>query len=125
MSKWTTKRGSTTFRSSPTAPSCQKARRGAGSPARLAAIGVPLARANRPGREYAIFFGSIHLGLIYAMGYLLRRSLAPAAALIGYALYLRGPMAGVAVAFAAVPVALALHLAGSLLIRNATKLLRY
>jgi non-ribosomal peptide synthetase-like protein len=49
-------------------------------------------------------FGLIHLSLIYLMGYLLILSAAPSLALITYALYYKGGLAGIAVAFATVPI---------------------
>ena len=55
-------------------------------------------------RGSAFLFGLIHLGLIYAMGYLLILSLLPAVALIGAGLYLGGPGLGAAAAFVAAPV---------------------
>jgi non-ribosomal peptide synthetase-like protein len=89
-----------------------------GSPATLAAVGVPRAQRKQPRRGSNILFGLIHLGLIYAMGYLLMLSLAPAAALIGYALYLRGPMTGIAVAFATVPVSIFWYLQLVILVKK-------
>jgi non-ribosomal peptide synthetase-like protein len=54
-------------------------------------------------RGSAFLFGLIHLGLIYAMGYLLILSLLPAVALIGAGLYFGGPSLGAAAAFVAAP----------------------
>src|SRR5262249_31167260 len=55
-------------------------------------------------RGSAFLFGLIHLGLIYAMGYLLILSMLPAVALIGSGLYFAGPGLGAAAAFVAAPI---------------------
>ncbi|HSV22597.1 MAG TPA: Pls/PosA family non-ribosomal peptide synthetase [Xanthobacteraceae bacterium] len=55
-------------------------------------------------RGSAFLFGLIHLGLIYAMGYLLILSMLPAVALIGSGLYFAGPGLAAAAAFVAAPI---------------------
>jgi hypothetical protein len=76
-----------------------------GSPAALAKVGVPVL--DEPGgskRRRTFLFGAIHFGLIYAMGYFLILSAAPAVAMVAVALAKGGPLWGMAAAFAVVPV---------------------
>ena len=60
------------------------------------------------GRNF--LFGLIHLGLIYVMGYILIVSVLPAMAMVGYSLYVGGPLWGIVAAFASVPVSLVWYL---------------
>jgi non-ribosomal peptide synthetase-like protein len=89
-----------------------------GSPATKAEVPVPRSprRKTRWGANFA--FGLIHLVLIYAMGYLLILSTAPAIALVAYTLYVSGPTLGAAVAFAAVPVSILWYLQLVILVKN-------
>ena len=68
-------------------------------------------------RGTAFLFGLIHLGLIYAMGYLLILSMLPAIALIGAGLYFGGPGLGAAAAFVAAPVSTVWYLALVLVVK--------
>jgi non-ribosomal peptide synthetase-like protein len=80
-----------------------------GSPAKPVMSG-----ALKPQRSHGFLinslFGLIHLALIYVMGYILILSALPAAAMIGCALYLGGPVACFAAALAAVPVSIIWYL---------------
>jgi non-ribosomal peptide synthetase-like protein len=89
-----------------------------GSPATKAAVFVPPSSGKRPRRGANFAFGLIHLALIYAMGYILIFSAAPAVALIGYALYVSGPAAGIAVAFASVPISILWYLQLVILVKR-------
>ena len=75
-----------------------------GSPAVQVEVAVPTLKATdaKPSRPF--LFGAIHLGLIYAMGYVLILAAAPGVALVAFALTTGGPWWGTAAAFAAVPV---------------------
>ena len=77
-----------------------------GSPAEKATIIVPPARRKKRRKGATFLFGLIHLALIYVMGYILILSALPAIGLVGYALYVAGPLWGVAVAFASVPISI-------------------
>src|SRR5579871_94640 len=82
-----------------------------GSPAEEGAVDLgQLQERARERRGSAFLFGLIHLGLIYAMGYLLILSTLPALALIGAGLYFGGPSLGAAAAFIAAPVSMAWYL---------------
>jgi non-ribosomal peptide synthetase-like protein len=85
-----------------------------GSPARPAAVDLDALQASagpakhRPGR--AFLFGLAHLGLIYAMGYLLILSALPGLAMVIYAFLRFGPLWAAAAALAAVPVSFVWYL---------------
>jgi len=78
----------------------------AGSPAGPASVPLPVWSRGAPRNRQALLFGFIHLCLIYAMGYVLIASAIPAAALVGGALYLGGPLWAIGAAFAAAPLTL-------------------
>ena len=89
-----------------------------GSPATRASVELPRLPRREPRRGASVLFGLIHLALIYAMGYFLMLSLAPAAVLIGYGLYAGGPATGAAVALAAVPVSIFWYLQLVILVKK-------
>jgi non-ribosomal peptide synthetase-like protein len=89
-----------------------------GSPATVAEVHVPARSKKQPGWGKNFAFGVIHLALIYAMGYILLLSAAPAIALIGYALYVDGPLMGVGIALAAVPVSFLWYLQLVILVKD-------
>ena len=72
----------------------------AGSPAGPASVPLPVWSRGAPRNRQALLFGFIHLCLIYAMGYVLIATAIPAAALVGGALYLGGPLWAIGAAFA-------------------------
>jgi non-ribosomal peptide synthetase-like protein len=74
-----------------------------GSPAVPGTVKLPIVAASRQRKWRRAVFGLIHLGLIYAMGYLLLLSLAPGIALVFYCLLKGGPPAAIGSAFVAVP----------------------
>lgn len=95
--------------------------------------GVPAVHANvdvpeaglEPGRDaprqrplVRALFGAIHLALIYAMGYILILLSIPSAALILGALYLGGPIWGIAAAFASVPLWILTYILGIFVLRH-------
>ena len=89
-SRWATGRGSTIFRSSPTATRCRRPSHGAAllrCQPRCDWHELPQ-RERR--RRRAWLFGALHLGLIYVMGYLLMLAAAPAATLTSGRLPIRG-----------------------------------
>ena len=88
-----------------------------GSPATVASVELPCS-SEKPRPGSSVVFGLIHLGLIYAMGYFLMLSALPATALISYGLYVGGPIIGIAVAFAAVPVSIFWYLQLVILVKN-------
>ena len=75
-----------------------------GSPAAPVEVGVPVLDKPDRKRRRPFLYGAIHFGLIYAMGYFLILSAAPAVALVVFALMSGGPLWGIAAAFAAVPI---------------------
>jgi len=75
-----------------------------GSPAAPIEVGVPVLDKPDRKRRRPFLYGAIHFGLIYAMGYFLILSAAPAVALVVFALMSGGPLWGIAAAFAAVPI---------------------
>jgi non-ribosomal peptide synthetase-like protein len=81
-----------------------------GSPAKPATVEVPTSTSGPPTALGRFTFGLIHLSLIYVMGYLLILSAAPAICLIAYSLYFKGPLVGIGVAFATVPISLLWYL---------------
>jgi len=81
-----------------------------GSPAVPADIDLPELQVRRGWFGRNLLFGFIHLGLIYVMGYVLIVSVLPAMAMVGYALYVGGPLWGIVAAFASVPVSLVWYL---------------
>jgi non-ribosomal peptide synthetase-like protein len=88
-----------------------------GSPAEKAEVLVP-APHKKPWRGAGFVFGLIHLALIYAMGYVLIASSIPAIALMGYTLYVSGPLPAIAVSFAAVPVSILWYLQLVVLVKD-------
>jgi non-ribosomal peptide synthetase-like protein len=83
-----------------------------GSPAEPGDVDLEHLQGGGAGRRGGAFlFGLIHLGLIYAMGYLLILSMLPAMALIGAGLYFGGPGLGAAAALVAAPVSIVWYLA--------------
>jgi non-ribosomal peptide synthetase-like protein len=78
-----------------------------GSPAMPADVDVPASAKSHPKAYRRFLYGILHVGLIYAMGYFLILSAAPAVALVGFALAEGGALWGTAAAFAAVPVSIA------------------
>jgi non-ribosomal peptide synthetase-like protein len=89
-----------------------------GSPATTAEVRVPPSAHRRPRPGMTFLFGLIHLALIYAMGYILILSVVPAIALVAYTLYISGPVLGIIVAFAAVPVSILWYLQLVILTKN-------
>lgn len=97
-----------------------------GIPALPAAVAVPQPKrvapdglVRRAGHTLArVFYGAVHLALIYAMGYFLLLTTLPAAALVLGSLYLGGPWWGVAAAFAAVPVWILSYIRGAILLKR-------
>lgn len=81
-----------------------------GSPANVAEVDLDALQSSagparyRSGRTF--LFGFIHLGLIYAMGYLIILSTLPGLAVVAYAFFRWGPLWAIGAAFAAVPVSL-------------------
>ncbi len=74
-----------------------------GSPAVPGTVKLPTVADSRQRKWRRAVFGLIHLGLIYAMGYLLLLSLAPGIALVFYCLLKGGVPAAIGSAFVAVP----------------------
>lgn len=89
-----------------------------GSPALAADVSLPtpIPAKSVPGAGFV--FGLFHLALIYAMGYFLILSVAPAIILVSYALYSSGPLLGVAVAFASVPISILWYLQLVILVKR-------
>lgn len=82
-----------------------------GIPARIADVAVPEAKGFRRLHKLRLnlgrkLFGTLHLVLIYVMGYVLMAAALPSIALVLWSLKVAGPMGGVAAAFAAVPLGL-------------------
>jgi non-ribosomal peptide synthetase-like protein len=83
-----------------------------GSPAESDEVDLERLQDEEPARRGSGFLlGLVHLGLIYAMGYLLILSILPAVALIGAGLYFGGPGLGAATAIIAAPISTLWYLA--------------
>lgn len=85
-----------------------------GSPAKPANVDLGDLQ-NRAGpakgrRRRSLFYGFVHLLLIYTMGYFLIVSVLPALVMVGYALYVWGAPWAIAAAFASVPMTLVWYL---------------
>ena len=85
-----------------------------GSPAELGEVDLGALQDSAPpkrsGRARVFFYGFLHLLLIYAMGYFLIFSVAPALGLVAYALYTGGKLWGIGAAFASVPISVVWYL---------------
>ena len=79
-----------------------------GSPAQISDVHLQGKSERRFGRS--VLFGLLHLGLIYAMGYILILSFLPGLAVVAYALYVGGPLWGIAAALAATPISMIWYL---------------
>lgn len=88
-----------------------------GAPAQPALIVVPEAPEDRR-RRRSFIFGMLHLALIYAMGYFLLATAAPAIAAIAAGLYFGGPWYGVAAAFGAVPLSILSYMLGVVVLKR-------
>ena len=85
-------------------------------PARVPAPGDHVR--NSRGKRRTFLFGLLHLGLIYAMGYFLLLTTAPAIALIAAGLYIGGPWAGIAGAMLSVPLLVASYVASVIALKR-------
>ena len=98
-----------------------------GIPALPADVPVPMANRETPPTTWLrraglamtrAFYGTLHLGLIYVMGYFLILTTLPAVALVLGSLYLGGPWWGIAAAFAGIPVWLFSYVQGAILLKR-------
>ncbi len=88
-----------------------------GAPALPALVRVPEAPQDKR-RRRSFVFGTLHLALIYAMGYFLLATAVPAIALIAAGLYFGGPWYGIGAAFAAVPVSTLTYMLGVVVMKR-------